>query len=414
MIQITDKHQCCGCAACVQKCPKHCITMKADSEGFLCPSIDVDVCTNCGLCESVCPFAHNVEPKRPIKVLSAINPNENIRINSSSGGIFTLLAERIIANRGIVFGARFDNQWQVILDYTESVEGLSAYRGSKYVQADTKKVYYQAREYLKQGRQVLFSGTPCQIAALRHYLGNTDTTNLLTVDILCHGVPSPLVWKDYLQLNCNKHLNAARKAANGGSTVFSSLNPMSLIKDIRFRDKTDGWRKFRFVLNFAEPSGEGEQSSVLSSYYGEDPYMQSFLANYNLRPSCYQCKVKGGRSGSDMTIADFWGVDELHPEMNDDKGVGIVFVNTAKGLSFCDNLGLPSNSEDFETVVQYNPVWDTSVGKPKFRSYFWKHYRGNIEDTMQRIHHKENPSTLHIWLYKLKLMLLEWWSRKRK
>lgn len=169
MILITDKSLCCGCSACVQKCPKQCISLKEDNEGFLYPIVNTDTCVDCGICEKVCPVLNPEDTHEPLKVLAAKNRDEKIRMESSSGGIFTLLAEPIIREGGVVFGARFDEEWQVTLDYTETIDGLSAFRGSKYVQARTGDTYRQCEQFLKEGRKVLFTGSPCQIAGLNHY-----------------------------------------------------------------------------------------------------------------------------------------------------------------------------------------------------------------------------------------------------
>lgn len=198
MVDVKDKHKCCGCAACMQACPKHCITMQPDNEGFLYPQVDHTQCIECGLCEKVCPCLHEAKPSKPLKVFAAINRDEPVCMSSSSGGIFTSLAQYVIQNGGVVFGARFDNRWDVIHDYTDKVDGLSAFRGSKYLQSRVGDTFTLARRFLKEGRTVLFSGTSCQIAALRRFL-QKDYDNLLTADLVCHGTPSPLVWRIYLE-----------------------------------------------------------------------------------------------------------------------------------------------------------------------------------------------------------------------
>ena len=199
MIQLNSKYDCCGCSACAQSCPKECIIMRADEEGFLYPQIDTDTCINCGLCERVCPVINQSLPQKPHSVYAAKNKNEDIRLKSSSGGLFTLLAERTINNGGVVFGAKFNDDWSVIHDYTETIDGIKIFRGSKYLQSNTNICYKSVRKFLKEGRKVLFSGTPCQIAGLHLFL-NKEYPNLTTVDIICHGVPSPLVWHKYVGL----------------------------------------------------------------------------------------------------------------------------------------------------------------------------------------------------------------------
>ena len=200
MFQLTDKQDCCGCHACASVCARHSITMQEDNEGFLYPVVDASTCIDCGLCEKVCPVINQDEPRKPLKVYAAKNRNEEIRRQSSSGGIFTPLAESVIREGGVAFGAKFDKDWNVVHAWTDTIEGIADFRGSKYVQSIIGDTYREAREFLKQGRKVLFSGTPCQIAGLRKFL-RKEYENLLTVDVVCHGVPSPLVWREYLKEN---------------------------------------------------------------------------------------------------------------------------------------------------------------------------------------------------------------------
>ena len=230
MITITDKSKCCGCNACVQACPKQCIEMHEDDEGFLYPRVDTTRCIDCGKCEKVCPVINQAEPHRPIKVYAAINPDEEIRRQSSSGGIFTLLAEQTIKEGGVVFGARFDESWQVTHDYTESIEGLASLRGSKYVQSCIGDTFLKAEAFLKQGRKVLFTGTPCQISGLKKYL-HKEYENLLTVDFVCHGVPSPLIWQKYLSETLE---NFRAKRGAGKNSVSESTTPPRRRRKIRF------------------------------------------------------------------------------------------------------------------------------------------------------------------------------------
>lgn len=216
MIKVKDKSACCGCAACVQICSKQCISLDEDKEGFLYPTVNRNLCIECGKCEAVCIELHSFEVHEPLKFFAAQHFDESVRAASSSGGIFTLLAETVINDGGVVFGARFDSDWSVVHDFTETHEGLQAFRGSKYLQSRIGNTYRQAGKFLKAGRKVLFSGTPCQIAGLKRYL-HKNYENLLAVDFVCHGVPSPLVWKKYLEetIACQCEKN----------TVLLSLSP---------------------------------------------------------------------------------------------------------------------------------------------------------------------------------------------
>lgn len=354
MIQITDKSLCCGCAACVQRCPKQCITLHEDHEGFLYPKADADACIDCGLCEKVCPILNEGNKRKPLKVYAAINKDEKIRLESSSGGIFTLLAEQTIEEGGIVFGARFDENWQVCLDYTETIEGIAAFRGSKYVQARTENTYQQTEKFLKEGRKVLFSGTPCQIAGLKKFL-RKEYDNLLAVDFVCHGVPSPKVWRKYLQ-----ELLASKGEKN---TVSFSPNPSSVsegyapIAGISFRNKALGWGKYSFVLrrNLTKATAEGEKNSVsFSDMHRENTFMRLFLSDVILRPSCYHCHCKEGKSEADITIADFWGIGSISPKMDDDKGTSLIILQTEKGEQTFSKLDVVKKEQTYEEASRCN------------------------------------------------------------
>ena len=330
MILIRDKAQCCGCQACEQKCPRHCISMQRDDEGFLYPVVDKINCVNCGLCETICPMEHPFGKKSPILVQTAYNKDESIRMKSSSGGIFSCIAEYVIGAGGVVFGARYDENWQVFIDYTETLEGISAFRGSKYVQSRTANSYKQCESFLKDGRFVLYSGTPCQIAGLKHFL-RKDYNNLLTCDIVCHGSPSPEVWKRYLKEKISPDLK--------------SLN------EILFREKTDGWKNYNLSFSL-ERNGK---KCVEKSSHRSDLYMRAFLSNLILRPSCYSCCAKEGASNSDLTLADFWGVAQYHPAMDDDKGTSLILINSEKGKSILESCRLEVVDTKLEYALPMNP-----------------------------------------------------------
>ena len=198
MIEIEKKELCCGCSACVQKCPRRCISLKQDDEGFWYPHVDVQNCVNCGLCERVCPFIGENASREPLKCLAAYNADEEERLNSSSGGIFSLLARYVLNRKGVVFGATFDDSFVVKHIYIESESELYKLRGSKYVQSDINGMFAVAEKFLKDDRMVLFSGTPCQIRGLKKFLGK-DYKKLMSVDVACHGVPSPAVLKKYFK-----------------------------------------------------------------------------------------------------------------------------------------------------------------------------------------------------------------------
>lgn len=332
MIEITDKSLCSGCGACANICPRQCITMTADSEGFLYPTVEKSLCTDCGMCVKVCPLADAGDSRPPLKVFAAKNRDESVRSASSSGGVFTALAEDLINRRGVVFGVSFGRDWNTAHTYTETVGGLSAFRGSKYVQSNTGTSFKEARAFLRSGREVLFTGTPCQIAGLKRYLAK-DYPNLLTVEVLCHGVPSPGVWQSYL---------AAKKAEHRNSEI----------SHISFRDKKTGWADYHFSIRF----GDGSEYNVP---YMRDNYFRGFLRNLYLRPSCYRCLCKNGRAGSDIVIADYWNIGTSLPAYDDNKGVSLVLAGTEKGLN---SLKAISSGVDFVETGIYDCTGDKNGG----------------------------------------------------
>ncbi|WP_390598318.1 Coenzyme F420 hydrogenase/dehydrogenase, beta subunit C-terminal domain [Bacteroides sp. f07] len=368
MINIIDKHNCCGCAACMQSCPKQCISFEEDGQGFRYPVVDKEQCIDCGLCEKVCLVLNPNEPRIPLKVFAAINPNEEIRLKSSSGGVFTLLAETVIAEGGCVFGARFDENLDVVHDYVETIKGLDAFRGSKYVQSRIGETYRRTLEFLKQGRKVLYTGTSCQIAGLMKCL-RKDYDNLITVDVVCHGVPSPGVWRKYLE-----EIKSERSGWKK-SVLSSSLKIMPTITDINFREKQLGgysWKKFGFVV-YKSPSKNYQNSILLSTIYNQDLYMKFFLNNLSLRPSCYKCPAKSGKSCADITLADFWGYDLKYSRWLDDKGVSLVLGYSSKGCALLEML--PDIEEtDYEYALKYNPPIEHCVSETEYVSVFWKKY----------------------------------------
>lgn len=345
MIQITNKKNCCGCAACAQACPKQCISMVVDNEGFLYPIVDKSTCIECSLCEKVCHELHPMEECKPLKVLAAINKDEEVRLKSSSGGIFYLLAEKIISDGGVVFGARYDEQWQVIIDYAETMEGVKSFMGSKYVQARTESAFNKAKKFLLEGRKVLFTGTPCQIAGL-HYFLHKPYANLLTVDFICHGTPSPKVWSMYLD---------------------EVLREGQRISNVEFRNKKKGWKNFCFNLSY----NENDKTVSMLSPFSQNHYMKAFLRNVILRPSCYACKANSGRSHSDITIADFWGINTIFPDMDDDKGTGLVFINTDKGALSLNKEKMTTAETDYDRVKPLNSAcYRSPMEHPKRAEFF--------------------------------------------
>ena len=352
MINITDKKNCSGCKACYNICPQNCIEMKADSEGFAYPKVQVDKCVKCGLCEKVCPEINIYISRGACDVptcLAAWNKDESARENSSSGGVFTSIAEWILTNNGVVYGAGYDMDHKVIHKEVNSVEELSDLRGSKYLQSDIRDSYKSAKHNLDNGKKVLFTGTPCQIAGLYNFLCR-DYAELYTCDIVCHGVPSPLVFRKYVQ-----NLEAIHD---------------SNIKKINFRNKVHGWKSYSVTAQFND---ESEYSNI----FVDDVYMKGFLRNYYLRPSCYSCSYARIPRTSDITLGDFWGIASKYPELDDDKGTSLLLINTAKGTTMLK--GIENNIEkhicDLSVAIGGNPSIISSVKEPKQRRKFFKDLR---------------------------------------
>ncbi|HIZ04998.1 MAG TPA: Coenzyme F420 hydrogenase/dehydrogenase, beta subunit C-terminal domain [Candidatus Phocaeicola gallistercoris] len=363
MITITQKQDCCGCNACVQICPKQCITMQEDEEGFLYPHIDRNTCVDCHLCEKTCPVLNQGKEREPLKVFAAINKDEKVRMQSSSGGIFTALAEYVIKQGGVVFGARFDEQWQVKHDYTETMEGLATFRGSKYVQSQIGNTFQETEQFLKAGRKVLFSGTPCQIAGLLSFL-RKEYDNLLTVDFICHGVPSPMVWRRYLKEE------VARQCEKNSVLNYPISEKDVRVEDISFRNKRLGWKKYSFALTLSTTNGSGKKIQFCSyAPITKNEYLRGFLSNVFLRPSCYSCPVKSLKSGSDITLADFWGI-QSDSKFADDKGTSALIVNTALGKYIIHGLNIDVYETSIESVASNNRCYFKSTHKPDNRVKF--------------------------------------------
>lgn len=306
MINISKKSECCGCGACVQICPKNCIDFVNDQEGFWYPRINQEKCIGCNLCENVCPNIKCEEKKDDILEAYVSYANDDkLRNKSSSGGIFSVLAMQILKRGGIIFGAAFDANMLVSHIGISSVSELEKLQGSKYLQSRTEMSYFEAERALKAGKWVLYSGTACQISGLKKYL-RREYTNLVTVDVLCHGVPSPKVWERYL--------DDQQKLYNGR------------IKKVSLRQKSKGWKAFSTELIF-------DNEKKYEQVYTKDPYMQLFLKNICLRPSCYDCNFKSLNRDSDITIGDCWGIEKYMPEMDDDRGTSVVLVHSQQGKS---------------------------------------------------------------------------------
>lgn len=353
MITLAPKNLCCGCTACAAVCPHHCIQLTKDDEGFLYPHINHDLCVSCGRCEEICPTIRPQEMHEPADSYAAVHTDAAIRQKSSSGGFFTALAEETIGQGGVVFGARFDEHFCLVHGYADSVEGLEAFRGSKYVQSEMGDNFRKAKDFLREGRKVLFCGTGCQVAGLKAYLGR-PYENLLTLDILCHGVASPSVWKSYLQ-----------------QCVVRTDEKMEKLQSVSFRDKRNGWKAYGFKLQFTDKE--------VFSAQADNHYMKGYFANLYLRPSCHRCPFRHFSCGSDLTTGDCWGIEQhpLMPECSDDKGMNIVFVHTAKGALGLERVTgkLHLVPVHYHALVKKNPaILHCAVPYPQ-RAEFFQRWR---------------------------------------
>lgn len=338
---------CSGCHACISICPQNCIRMSADGEGFLYPEIDKARCAHCGLCGKICPsvsVSTNETATQP-SAYAAYNLDEDILEKSSSGGIFTLIAEQVLDLQGVVFGACFDETFRIVHGFTESKDELGKFRGSKYAQSDIGSSYGQAKTFLDRGRLVLFTGTPCQIGGFKAFLGG-DRDNLLTQDLICHGAPSPDVWRRYV--------------------AFREKCAQSSTRKISFRQKNFGWKRYSVSFSF-------ENETEYLRVHREDLYMKLFLRDICLRPSCYRCSFKTLHRQSDITLADFWGIEAVLPEMYNEKGVSLIITNSRKGEDLFDRVKPKTRfmKTDIDQAIQYNPAAIRSaVPHPKREEFF--------------------------------------------
>lgn len=345
MLEIKDKSKCCGCTACENKCPQNAIKMIEDETGFKYPVVEEKKCIKCGLCEKVCPIVNNKKIENSPVAYACINKNDEVRKESSSGGIFSLIADWILEQKGIVFGAAFDEKFELCHIYVERKEELYKLRTSKYFQSYINDSYKKAKAFLNMGKLVLFTGTPCQIEGLKTYL-NKEYENLYTQDIICHGVPSPKVWRKYKEF---------RKRKDGKTP-----------KSINFRNKDKGWNTFSLKFEY--------DNTEYSKTQNEDIFMKAFLNDLCLRASCYNCSFKKYNRLSDITLADFWGIQNIDRNMDDDKGTSLVIVNSDKGQQLFEKIknNCIVKDVDLDKSIEYNPSFIKSVKYNRNRDKFFE------------------------------------------
>ena len=352
MIELfTDKKDCCGCTACKSICSKKAITMQPDEEGFLYPIINKVLCVECGMCKTVCPLQKEVNLQchlsKPL-IYALKHKSEEVIMSSSSGGAYTAISDYALNTSGNIYGVQFNKDFTVHHVKASTKNGRDAFKGSKYVQSDLGDVLLEVKRDLVAGRTVLFTGTPCQTAGLSMFLESVDTTNLILNDIICHGTPSPLIWREYVKFIKRKY--------------------NSNLKAYTFRFKEKGWRGYNVKVVF-------EDGKIKLNSRDIKIYVKIFSSALALRPSCYYCKFANMNRPSDITIGDFWGIEKCMPEMDDNKGVSLVIVNTVKGEKVFEQIKASicfkqSNPAD---CLQYNLQQPTK--QPLKRDQFWKDYQ---------------------------------------
>lgn len=349
MINIVDKSNCCGCGACVESCPQKCIILKPDTEGILYPEIDTSKCIHCNICESVCSFSSKIEIEYNPIVVAAKALDDKLRNNSSSGGAFSVFAEHFLAIGGLVCGVSMTDDCEAVQHIIiDSIDALYKLRGSKYIPSKANVIFPDIKHYLDEGRPVLFSGVSCQVAALNKYL-RKKYSNLLTVEIICHGVPSPELWVRYKRFWEKKH--------------------HKIIDQVFFRNKKYGW------ANYGNCILTRNSQRVYFQFSAENPYFIMFNSGKALRPSCYNCAVKNGKCQSDISLGDFWGINNYTNAFEDDKGVSLICINTDAGKNIFElisnKLFYISDGLDYEKAAISNPGVNRSVKKSIERENFY-------------------------------------------
>lgn len=371
---ISDIQNCTGCGACVNVCPHQAILMTENAEGFLYPTIDSEKCVNCGLCYQRCPSCHPVFKNIEEPDCYAAAAGDGLRQESSSGALFPVLAEYVLDHNGYVCGAAWNKDNAVEHMVISDKSDLWKLRGSKYLQSDTKKVYFEIEKLLKAQKLVLFSGTSCQVAGLNAFLVE-DYDNLLTVDIVCHGVPSPKVYKKYL------------------SELVSDKNEKVL--NTNFRDKVNGWN----------PNLVTTTTTTVAEYTypaKEDTYMSAFLQNICLRRSCGACLFAKFPRQADITLGDFWGIDKYSKKLNDGKGTSLVLLNTKKGEDYFKRIQkelLFAKKVPVKYAIKGNPcLVKSSCFHADRQGFFERLERYTLEDNMDIANGKKyDCGILNFW-----------------
>lgn len=343
MKEIILNNKCTGCTACMNICPKNAISMEEDKDGFKHPVIDQDKCINCGLCQKTCPVLNTKSNNSLNECYVGFNNNEEERLNASSGSIFSLVADYVLDSNGIVIGAAFDENNVLKHIAISNKNELEKLKKSKYVQSDLNNIFKIVKDSV-EAKKVLFVGTPCQVAGLKSFL-RKDYGNLICIDIICHGVPSPKLFSKYIQ------------------ELENSNNDKVVNYD--FRDKSTGWDTYSNNITFTKSS--------IKTLSNNNPYMNLFLSDVALRESCYDCNFKIGNKYSDITLGDFWGVNKYYPEMYNKNGVSCIIINTEKGKEVIESIknDITYKKCDINEILSGNPSLKVSSKKTKNREQFF-------------------------------------------
>lgn len=351
------KNRCCSCRACEQACPVHCISMKYE-HGFYYPSIDTETCIKCGKCVRVCQFSDKKEEVQAQNPQVYAGWSKNSFEKSTSGGIFPVLAEYVLKQEGYVFGAAFTPDFHVNLVGTCRKEELENMKGSKYTRSDTQQTYSEVKELLKHGKQVLYSGTPCQIAGLQNFLGKTYD-NLICVDLVCHGLPSEIVFQQYI-----KDLEKEQD---------------SLLTEFRFRNKKQGVMGTEYYMVF-------QNGTQIREPLNKNKYSLTYNSLIAHMPSCYSCPYASSKRVSDITIGDFWGIEKYNPEATNPDGTSVLIANTEKGMNLLSNASdrLVLIPETMEHAKANNPALHHSIKKHPMSEKFMKEIEKKPFDKVYR------------------------------
>lgn len=347
-ISAREKNECCGCEACKNICPLNCISMLRDNEGFLYPSVNATLCIDCGKCVQACPFFTENNEGKCLNTYIAYNKDDEIRRNSSSGGVFFELAKLVISLGGVVYGPHFNSEMKLKYERISQMQDISLLMGSKYLQADAGDVHKSVKADLVAQKYVLFSGTSCYVKSVKNSIPVNLQDNLICVDFICHGVPSPGVFDAYLKYISKK----------------SEKEPA----DLFFRDKSVSWESFGMKITYTDGSKE-----IINK--NSDCFLKGFLDNLYLRPSCHTCKVKGFKSGSDIKLGDCWHI--ARSAGNDHKGMSTVFINTEKGLSIWNRVKteLVFSDTELKKEISENTAIMQSTPMHKNRNKFFEEYK---------------------------------------